>query len=194
MECAWTGWVRDMEVPGPPGPNGESSIEVRPESRSDVPVVDGLVSRAFDGRPNEVELVRGLRGAESPVFSRVATVGGRVVGHLMYSQLGLEGSTSPVLTLAPVSVEPEFQNRGVGTRLISVSLSELDEACVPSVVVLGEPEYYGRFGFQPAARYGITAPEGIPMVHLMILPLRHYDASQTGTLIYPNVFIDTGTI
>jgi putative acetyltransferase len=173
---------------------GATSIQVRPESPTDVPAVDELVGRAFDGRPNEVELVRRLRESDSPTFSRVATVGGRIVGHVMYSQLGLEGSPSPVLTLAPVSVEPGYQNRGVGTRVITASLSELDDVGVPSVVVLGEPNYYRRFGFEPVARYGITAPTGFPMAHLMILPLGRYDASLVGTLIYPSAFRETGTI
>jgi predicted N-acetyltransferase YhbS len=175
-------------------PIDAASIDVRPESPTDAPAVDGVVGRAFDGRPNEVELVRRLREGDSPTFSRVATVGGKVVGHVMYSQLGLEGSPSPVLTLAPVSVEPDYQNRGVGTRLISSSLSELDEAGMPAVVVLGEPSYYGRFGFEPVTRYGMTAPVGVPMAHLMILPLGHYEPSLRGTLVYPSVFSETGTI
>jgi putative acetyltransferase len=183
-----------MGVPRRPEMIQASSIQVRPESPSDVPAVDELVGRAFDGRPNEVELVQRLRETDSPTISRVATIGDRVVGHVMYSHLGLEGSTSTVLTLAPVSVEPEYQNRGVGTRMISVSLSELDDAGVPSVVVLGEPSYYSRFGYEPVARYGITAPMGVPMAHLMILPLSHYDASLVGTLIYPDAFRETGTI
>jgi putative acetyltransferase len=193
-QSGWSTLQRDMGVPRRPEVIGATSIQVRPESPTDVPAVDELIGRAFDGRPNEVELVQRLREADSPTVSRVATIGDKIVGHVMYSQLGLEGSTSTVLTLAPVSVEPDYQNRGVGTRVISVSLAELDDAGVPSVVVLGEPSYYSRFGFEPVSRYGITAPTGVPMAHLMILPLSHSDASLVGRLVYPDAFTETGTI
>jgi hypothetical protein len=98
-----------MEVPNGPEHISNAPILTRPESQADVRTVDDVVGKAFDGRPNEVELVRRLRQTEPETLSRVATVDGQVVAHVMFSPLGLEGSKSSVLTLAPVSVEPEYQ-------------------------------------------------------------------------------------
>jgi putative acetyltransferase len=172
----------------------DSLIVVRPESEVDWPTVDDIVCRAFDDRPNEVALVRRLREAGPSTISRVAAIDGRVVAHLMCSPLGIEGSPASVLSLAPVAVDPEQQGRGLGARLVSSSMAELDAAAVPLVVVLGEPDYYGRFGFKPAADYGIAGPAGMSPEHLQVLPLRAYDPSLRGVLIYPSVFAETGTI
>lgn len=178
------------------GPERISStaVQTRLETAGDVAAVDALIERAFDGRPNEVELVRQLRGSKERVYSYVATLEGRVVAHAMYSPLGLEGREETVVTLAPVSVAPEAQGKGVGTKLVTDSLAELDRQGEPLIAVLGDPKYYSRFGFESAVRHGIQAPDGVPMANLMVRPLTHYDSALRGRLVYPQVFTETGTI
>ena len=168
------------------------SIPILAESRADWPAVDELVAQAFGGRPNEVELVRGLR--QGPAISRVALLDGRVVGHVMLSRVDLEGSKGGVLTLAPVSVLPAYQRRGVGSALVEDALARAEDAGEPLVVVLGEPGYYSRLGFEPAGAYGIVPPSGVPSPALQVKRLSRYEPSLRGRIVYPRVFRETGTI
>lgn len=76
------------------------------------------------------------------------------MGHAMLSRVGLEGVDRHVLTLAPVLVKPECQGRGVGSALTEDALFVADQAAEPMVIVLGDPVYYTRLGFEPASTYG----------------------------------------
>jgi putative acetyltransferase len=79
------------------------------------------------------------------------------VGHILFSPVTLEGpkSTLKGMGLAPMAVLPEYQGRGIGSRLVREGLRRLKRASIPFVIVLGHPGYYPRFGFSPASRYGI---------------------------------------
>ena len=102
----------------------------------------------------------------------MATDDERVVGHILFSEVTVE-TDNPVrvLGLAPLGVHPDAQGRGLGTDLVNRGLRECRSAGYDAVVVLGEPAYYRRFGFEPASRYGLSnqygAGEGF-----MILGLR----------------------
>lgn len=141
----------------------ETELIVRDEGPADIGVVDQVVREAFDGRPNEVELVQGLRAATQPPISRVAVHSEHVVGHVMVSPLALEGSDASVVGLAPLSVAPRCQGRGIGTRLTDDALRVAEEAGASMIVVLGDPAYYRRFGFEPAGAVGVEAPAGVPI-------------------------------
>jgi putative acetyltransferase len=171
-----------------------AGITVRDEHPSEADVVDALVGDAFGGRANEVELVRGLRACVPPARSRVAVEDGTVVGHAMVSALGLEGTDASVLGLAPVSVAPASQGHGVGSRLTDDALRVAEDCGAALVVVLGDPAYYRRFGFRPAAGYGIEAPPGVWADALMVVCLSSYDDALVGRVVYPRVFTETGTL
>lgn len=137
---------------------------IRPEQPIDIDQIHELHLAAFRG-PAEAELVDAVRA--SPGFiqelSLVAvTEDGSVLGHVLVSRVGFaptdaDGPTD-VLALAPVAVLPTHQHRGIGTALTQAALGIADAREEPFVVVVGSPDFYGRFGFIPAAEVDITGP------------------------------------
>lgn len=99
-----------------------------------------------------------------PVLSLVATVHGRVVGHVLFSKVRLEISGQQVFAalLAPLAVHPDFQSQGIGSQLVAAGFQQLSDAGVDLVFVLGHPGYYPRFGFSEAGIKGFEAPYPIP--------------------------------
>ncbi len=132
------------------------SESIRPYRAEDVEAVREVHLRAFDGRGEEARLVELLHAARAAPVSLVATVepDGRVVGHVLFSPVQIDGRRSDPPTmvgLAPVGVVPEYQGRGIGSRLIREGLRVCREAGYGAAVVLGGPGYYCRFGFEPAS-------------------------------------------
>ncbi|WP_201313556.1 N-acetyltransferase [Dyella sp. EPa41] len=114
------------------------------------------VHRAAFGRDDEAALVRRLRADGDDAFELLAEANGDVVAHVAYSRVRIErGDDRRALGLAPVAVLPAWQHRGVGSTLIRYSLDALRQRPMRAVVVLGEPGYYARFGFQPASNAGL---------------------------------------
>lgn len=132
---------------------------IRPESPADVDTIDAVVEAAF-GRRDEADLVRALRADSSwrADLSLVAVEGDRIIGHIAFTQATVDGS--PVLALAPLAVAPDHQRHGIGSTLVREALRRVSAGPTATVVVLGDPAYYGRFGFQPARQLGITGPFG----------------------------------
>ena len=95
------------------------------------------------------------------------------------------------LALAPVSVLPEYQNNGIGSKLIRESLKIAREIGFKSVIVLGHDKYYPRFGFKPASLWGIKAPFEVPVEAFMVLELevRVLD-DVAGTVVYGKEFLE----
>lgn len=133
-------------------------LTVRPERPDDVDQVRTLLTAAF---PTDVEarLVDALRNAGRLTDSLVAEDGGRIVGHVAFSPVTIDGTGGGV-GLAPVAVLPEYQRKGVGSQLVREGLRRAKEAGAAFAVVLGEPAYYSRFGFEPASRRGLTDEYG----------------------------------
>jgi putative acetyltransferase len=136
---------------------------VRRERPADHAAVRRLHEAAFGPGDDVVEgrLVDELR--EDPGFlphlSLVATDGDDVLGHVIATRGWLEPLGHPVLGLGPLGVLPENQRGGVGTVLVHALLAVAEAADERLVALLGSPDYYGRFGFVPAAELGITAPD-----------------------------------
>lgn len=146
--------------------NQGSQATIRPERASDMAQVRAVVEAAFSKSPlgyhGEADLVDALRSSCIELVSLVAQCEQRVVGHVLCSPVTLESGSSIFrgMGLAPVAVLPEFQGRGIGTRLIEAGLATLRERGTALVCVFGYPAFYGRFGFQAAARFGVECEFG----------------------------------
>ena len=144
-------------------------LTLRQETVDDIPGIRKVVYAAF-GRAGEADLVDALRASGSLVLSAVATIDDRIVGHVGYSPMVI-GEQHEAVALAPVAVSPECQRQGIGAALVRWSLEECRRMGHRLVIVLGEPEYYGRFGFTPAATCGIECPFPAPSEAFMMLEL-----------------------
>lgn len=130
----------------------------------------------------ENEMIGEIRasGRLLPDLALVAEVGGRVVGHVIVAPAELRGDPEHperprrVLLLAPLSVLPEFQRRGVGSALMRDVLARARSRPEPMVVLLGHPEYYPRFGFRRAAEFGLSPDSPAAMVYPLHRDLSPY--------------------
>ena len=169
-------------------------VEVRVEATSDWSAVRTLQVAAFgDHGPVVANLVDDLRGlvARGEGLSLVAEDQDEIVGHLMFTQSLLDAPKQllPVQVLSPVGVAPAFQRQGVGTAMIRRGVELLVERGVPLVFLEGDPAYYSRFGFKPAADQGFRKPSlRIPDAGFQVLLLPAYEAWMTGTLVYAEPF------
>jgi putative acetyltransferase len=173
------------------------SVHLRREEPGDHAEVGELVRLAFDGRPNEPALVEHLRSGHTarPEFAMVAEHEGRLIGHSMLSDVDVVGdqTSERILILAPVSVHPEAQRRGVGSALVRCQIERATDAGELAIVVLGDPAYYARFGFEPSEPLGVSPPNGVP-AEAFGLCLLQPDRLLRGTVRFPPVFEETGTL
>jgi putative acetyltransferase len=131
-------------------------LEIRTERPDDARAIRDVNERAFGG-PAEAVLVDKLRAANKAVVSLVAQHGDQVVGHILFSPVTVAHAPESFrgAGLAPMSVLPEYQNQGIGSRLVREGLVACRAAGFDIVVVLGHVSFYPRFGFVPAARRGL---------------------------------------
>lgn len=164
-------------------------LAIFPERAQHHAAISALVTAAMG--PREAALVDRIRTSEHsvPGLALVAARHGTVLGYALFSHVSLVGETTrTVLALAPLCVRPEWQRGGIGTRLVTVGLGYADELGEPLVTVLGDPAYYGRFGFEPASRYGIEPPAGMPAAAYSVKPLEAYRPGMRGRVVYPPAF------
>jgi putative acetyltransferase len=127
---------------------------VRPERASDVDAIRAVNDAAFGGAA-EGRLVDALRESGKLVVSLVAEADGEVVGHIGFSPV-TSAAAARGFGLAPLAVRPGAQRRGIGGKLVVEGLAAVARSGAEFVVVLGDPRYYGRFGFGPAGRRGLA--------------------------------------
>ena len=133
----------------------------------------------------EVDIVRqtwDLR-AVVPDLELVATDGDTIVGHVLAGTADLDGTAVPAV--APLSVAPDRQGEGVGSALMKALIERAETAGWPLVAILGDPAYYGRFGFEPSSAFDIVYPpvgEGSP--YFQIRRLSTFDDKTSGTFRY----------
>lgn len=147
-------------------------IIVRDELPEDRTRIHQIHALAFGGLA-EANLVDLLRSHGNACLSLVAYDNGRVVGHILFSPTIIDAGERQLdgLGLAPLAVDPERQNEGIGTRLVENGLQRCRQLGAPYVVVLGHPEYYPRFGFVPASRFGIRSEFDVREEAFMVLEL-----------------------
>ena len=140
-------------------------VKIRAETTADRAPVRELLAGAFSGG-GEAELVERLRQAGDAAIAMVADRDGSVVAHIMFSRMR---APFRALALAPLAVEERSRNRGIGARLVSEGLERARRERWQGVFVLGDPAYYGRFGFSAELASGFSCPWSGP--HLMALAL-----------------------
>jgi putative acetyltransferase len=145
---------------------------IRREQPQDVTEIRRVNVRAF-GRDQEASVVDKLRKDCNSILSLVAFTDGKVVGHILFSPVVVEGKHGRLVGtgLAPLAVLPEYQRKGIGTQLMKMGISRIKEGGCPYIIVIGEPEYYTRFGFEQAGRFGISCEWNVPYETFMILIL-----------------------
>jgi len=147
-------------------------ITIRYEKPEDLPFANSVIEKAFK-RDAEAKLADKLRLKSVDHLSLVAEENGTIVGHIMFTPVLIKnGHEVQGMGLAPMSVLPSMQRRGIGTLLVKEGLKILKQKGCPFVIVLGHPGYYPRFGFQPASRFNIKSQwEDVPVEAFMILIL-----------------------
>ncbi len=146
---------------------------IRPENREDPAVIHALTEAAFREAPHsshtEQFIVDALRSRGELSLSLVAEKDGQVVGHVALSPVTISDGSTGWFGLGPISVLPGWQGQGVGAALMHAALDALRVQGAQGCVLLGEPAYYGRFGFR--AEPGLVLP-GIPPEYFQALRLR----------------------
>jgi putative acetyltransferase len=170
-------------------------VKVRAERPADTDVVKDVHAQAFGRKHGELvaALVSDLRTvvAADDRLSLVAEHEGGVIGHVLFSRGWLDASPRlvDVQVLSPVGVLPEHQRAGVGTALIRCGLETLAGRGVPAVFLEGDPDYYRRLGFSPAAPLGFRKPSlRIPDAAFQVILLPSHEPWMTGTLVYAEPF------
>ena len=167
-------------------------VTVRAETGEDLPAIGKVHDQAF-GQKNEGLLVEKLRANPDfvPQLSLVAELDGRVLGHVLFFPVRIGGKECKALALAPVGVLPEFQKKGIGGGMIRQGLARARELGYRSVNVLGDNDYYPRFGFQPSTEWKVTSAFDCQPEHFMALELVSGGLEDVeGCVEYPEEFND----
>lgn len=165
------------------------SVDIREERSEDIAAIRELNKLAFGGN-EEADIVDALRSNGAAMLSLVATVEERVVGHILYSPIFVGGQFAGA-ALGPMSVLPENQRQGIGSKLVEAGNRKLKDTGCPFVIVLGHPEYYPRFGFSPASAHGVKCEWEVPDNVFMLLILDREGAQGvSGLAQYRHEFSD----
>jgi len=128
------------------------AARIREEVPEDVPFIEAVTVAAFLNAPHtsrtEQTIVNALRRAGALTISLVAEIDGALVGHVALSPVTLSDGSAHWFGLGPISVLPAHQRRGVGSALMQAALAALQRHGAKGCVLLGDPGYYGRFGFR----------------------------------------------
>ncbi|PZV12926.1 MAG: GNAT family N-acetyltransferase [Leptolyngbya sp.] len=165
-------------------------MDIRAEKPEDVKAIYQVNKEAF-GRENEAILVDQLRGIASTV-SLVAVQSDQIVGHLFFSPVTINRHSSSqllMLGLAPIAILPKYQRQGIGSLLIQRGLETCHQLGCDAVVVLGDPNYYSRFGFVAASTQGLRCEYDAPDDAFMVLELNSAALQDcSGTVQYRSEF------
>jgi putative acetyltransferase len=151
----------------------QSVASVRFESPGDVDLMRRINTEAFNG-PAEANLVEALGKQGQIMVSLVAEVGKELVGNVVLTPVTVMPTVPGLrmLGLGPVAVLPKFQRQGIGSMLIRQAIGQACADGWQAIVVLGHPDYYRRFGFIPASRFGLGCEFDAPEGAFVVLELR----------------------
>lgn len=165
-------------------------IAIREETIADITVIRKVTKAAFAettySKGREQGIIDALREAGALALSLVAIIDGEIVGHVAFSVVSAEDDTTPWFALGPISVLPAYQLQGIGSKLIQAGFNELKERDALGCMLIGNPAYYKRFGFEHAPE---NAPENVPAEVFMVKLFR--EITPKGRLHYHPAFYDT---
>jgi putative acetyltransferase len=170
-----------------------NDVTIRAERSEDHAAIDEVVEAAF-GSPAEAHLVNAIRSSEFaiPELSLVAERDGRIVGHVVVSRAEVRDGEHRrlIAMLSPLAVQPVEQGQGIGSMLVRTVTARAAALGEPVVVLEGNPAFYGRLGFEPAAEYGLTLPlpSWAPPEAAQVLRLADDDPPPRGQVVYPPAF------
>ena len=163
---------------------------LREEKTADIDAISEVTIAAFKNLPvsNQTEqfIIKALRSANALTISLVAEIDDRVVGHIAFSPVVISDGTKDWYGLGPISVLPEYQKQGIGKSLVNRGLSLLREMGGQGCALVGDPNYYKRFGFK---NYPKLVHEGIPQEVFLALPL--HEKVPHGTVEFHESFMAT---
>lgn len=129
------------------------NLKIRSEEGDDVDAIDKVTTAAFLNAPHtdhtEQYIVRELRNSNALSISLVAENQGEIVGHVAISPVTISDGAKGWFGLGPISVSPNIQRSGIGSKLMQSVLEALKASGASGCVLLGDPAYYCRFGFKP---------------------------------------------
>ncbi len=147
-----------------------TSVEIGPEKAEDKKAIYDLTERAFAPKPfsegDEQDLINALRDHDALTISLVAKHDNKLVGHIAFSPAFPDDGSDGWYALGPVSVEPESQKFGVGSQLIHKGLNMLQDRNAHGCILIGNPDYYKRFGFEAAPD---SCPDGEPSEYFQMI-------------------------
>jgi len=169
-------------------------ITLRHELKKDYSEITKVNDICF-GRKAEGKLIKELR--TTPEFqaelSLVALCEKQLVGHILFTPVKIQDGKKSyeTLTLAPMSVLPDFQNKSIGKLLVIYGLQVAKDLGFKSVVVLGHQSYYPKFGFEPASKWEISSPFPAPDEAFMAIELEQNSLKNVkGKVVFPTAFDD----
>lgn len=163
-------------------------MHIRSEQPADIAAIHAVNRAAFEAS-TEADLVDVLRKQAHPIVSLVAENADAIVGHIFFSPVTLSGHALKMMGLAPMAVLPAQHRRGIGSALVRAGLERCRELGCEAVIVLGHAEYYPRFGFAPASRFGIACEYDVPDDVFMALELERGSLrGKAGTIRYHAAF------
>ena len=145
---------------------------IREEQPSDIEKIWQVNVEAFETKA-EANLVNTLRDSGCTFISLVAETKSKVVGHILFTPVELSGNEIKlkIMGIAPMAVLSQYQNKGIGSKLVQAGLERCQSLGYDAVVVLGHPSYYPKFGFVPSVQYGVKSEYDVPDEAFMILEL-----------------------
>lgn len=165
---------------------------IRSETSDDIAGITKVLTSAFN-KEAESLLVQELRVTREFItnFSFVIEIENQLVGYLLRYPIDIKNVHNAIksLTLAPMAIIPDKQRQGYGGELVNHALSCAAKDQWESVIVLGHPGYYPKFGFQPASNWGVTCPFNVPDEVFMAIELVPGGLKQGGAVIYPEAFL-----
>ena len=144
---------------------------LRNERVTDIEAITEVTIAAFKNHPisNQTEqfIIKALRAAGALTISLVAEIDGQIVGHIAFSPVTVSDGATGWYGLGPISVLPEYQRQGIGQALINEGLALLKDIGGQGCALVGDPNYYKRFGFR---NYPELVHEGVPQEVFLVLP------------------------
>lgn len=162
-------------------------LTIRPEQPEDISEIREVIKRAFKSASHsnnkEHHIVDALREHGQLYLSRVAEVDGQMMGHIAVSPVRLSSGAKHWYGIGPVSIIPDYQSKGGGSRLIESTLHQLKDSGANGCVLVGDPSYYTRFGFK---HISTLTCQDIPQGYFMAIAFN--DQCPRGSVTYPEAF------